>query len=352
MHRLATASGPSGQGPRPNPLGAAGHTTGRGGGLARAAGGSGRYGGAVAALAAEEDNGEAHQRSPKRTKLQHNPPGPGQGQGQGHHPGGISAKQHDAILSAEGGGPVGRTTSQNLLDLAKAAAALDGQDLDEGTAGAGGAAEGASGGVGAERQPQGPGGDAGTGGASLAREGMEEPVVAVKEEMVDAGRRGEGEPGGDWDAGGRGARGPRSSMGMEDGAAGGGPGLSGNGGGGAGVGPGAVSFGQQQAGGRGGVALGVRGSGPGVGSSGALGIGGGGGGGGGGGLHGQGGGLGVGMGAVDASQQRLVGACACPLRCGPGSKHGAVPGLAVLPCLRLAVFASGCSSSVAVWLKG
>ncbi|KAG2499751.1 hypothetical protein HYH03_002683 [Edaphochlamys debaryana] len=196
IHRLAASSGPgSGPGPR----------GGRGPGLSSLARstGSGRYGHAAAA-AAGPDEDAAPPRSPKRPKHQH----------------GVQAiKAEAAAAPGPNGEPVpGRTWSQSLLELAKAAAALEGKELDEvevkeeaepgdrepGPAGAG-AQERSAGGDGDGEADQGRSGDGegrresemdgeagragaeGDGGAAGRREGL------VRTGSGEAGANGEGE---------------------------------------------------------------------------------------------------------------------------------------------------------------
>ncbi|PNH05558.1 hypothetical protein TSOC_008159 [Tetrabaena socialis] len=158
LHRLAASSGPGTQ-PRPG-LGGGGAAGANGGaaagggggpmgppssrgpgGLLRAAGGSGRFVSAAAALAAEDE--EALPRSPKRARLlQHVKAEAAGGVGSAGPGPERTWSKADACLGA-GPGP-DRSMSASLLDLAKAAAALDGGDLDEG---------GSQG----EREQQGPG---------------------------------------------------------------------------------------------------------------------------------------------------------------------------------------------------
>ncbi|GLI61081.1 hypothetical protein VaNZ11_003348, partial [Volvox africanus] len=167
LHRLAASSGPSQQlrppstgsaaamGP-PQPhsrtvVGNGGYGGGGGGGggpgsgLLRAAHGSGRYGAAAAAALATAEDESLQQRSPKRHKVHHH-------------------------LKAEG--PLGaapeRTWSQSLLDLAKAAAALDGQDLDQEDAAGGG------------------------GGDNAIKSGLRAPESVIAEEMQHASQQRQG----------------------------------------------------------------------------------------------------------------------------------------------------------------
>ncbi|KAG2436271.1 hypothetical protein HXX76_006582 [Chlamydomonas incerta] len=158
LHRLAASSGPGAAMPLPpsrlgappgGGAGAAGPSRVTGGGLVRTGNpGSGRYGGAVVSALRDEDEGGPSPRSPKRAKLHATGHGHGHGHSHGHGHGHGHGHNHGhghgpshlgphaaALLKAEGlvgedGGPP-RTMSQSLLDLAKAAAALDGRDLDE-----------------------------------------------------------------------------------------------------------------------------------------------------------------------------------------------------------------------------
>ncbi|KAG2449220.1 hypothetical protein HYH02_005967 [Chlamydomonas schloesseri] len=158
LHRLAASSGPGGAMPLPpSRLGAppggagaggAGPARVTGGGLVRTGNpGSGRYGAAVVAALREEDEAGPSPRSPKRAKLH------ASGHGHGHGPSNLGPHAA-ALLKAEGlvgedGGPP-RTMSQSLLDLAKAAAALDGRDLDDEGLGGGGGGGAGGGGAGGE----------------------------------------------------------------------------------------------------------------------------------------------------------------------------------------------------------
>ncbi|GFR48417.1 hypothetical protein Agub_g10312 [Astrephomene gubernaculifera] len=147
LHRLAASSGP-GQLPRPGssggPMGPpATRGPPAGGSLLRAATGSGRYGAAASAAIAEDDG--AVSRSPKRLKQHH------------HLPVAVHLKSEAAAGGGGGGGGMAaapqRSWSQSLLDLAKAAAALDGCDLDEVEGGHGAAsAAGGKEGEGRDRQ--------------------------------------------------------------------------------------------------------------------------------------------------------------------------------------------------------
>eukprot|EP00198_Chlamydomonas_reinhardtii_P010372 XP_001699709.1 predicted protein [Chlamydomonas reinhardtii] len=182
LHRLAASSGPGGAIPLPpsrlgappgGGAGTAGPSRAAGGGLVRTGNpGSGRYGGAVVSALRDEDEAGPSPRSPKRAKL--HAAGHGHAHAHAHVPSHLGPHAA-ALLKAEGlvaedGGPP-RTMSQSLLDLAKAAAALDGRDLDEEGLGGGGLEGGEH--VKLERLPDGRKAGAGDGalGAGVSAEG-------------------------------------------------------------------------------------------------------------------------------------------------------------------------------------